>query len=598
MSDKLNTIRNNRGLLKQELEDAGVKFTAGGAIRCPFHDDKRPSAGIYQGKDSAFRFKCQAADCGFCGDIFDVRARATNRPLAEVLLEAIGQVEGRNQSTQKRSKPNQASKGSKIYTDLDSLRAALPGQIVSEHPYKSEAGQTEMIVFRCQVDENKSYRPAYPVKGGFVLGAPPKPWPLYNRNLISESDTVLVVEGEKCGDALVRYGIVAVTNPFGSGKAEHADWTLLAGKNVVLWPDNDLTGFNHMRQVQAILDTIEPKPRTAWLEPSDLELGEKEDAADLIEQLRMIEKSDAEITTELSRIISKARPLGPLDKLHQRIRAITAGEYRCVPWPWPMLSDLTKALLPATITLLAGTVGASKSFMLLQAVIYWLSENENLAYYCLEGDRAFHLSRACAQLSNMAGLTDPDWIVENPILAESSINEHSEELERLSRHLWASDNLGAETLEQLNVWIDAQAKLKRRLICLDPITAATRTSKPWIADLAFLKAAKKTATDYGCSILLVTHPTKDTLEPTLQNLAGGAAYQRFVDCVITLQGHEPKESRVRAPVGTADMEHNRMVRIEKARNGKGTGYRLAFEFKRDSLTLEELGVITKKEGDK
>ena len=93
----------------------------------------------------------------------------------------------------------------------------------------------------------------------------------------------------------------------------------------------------------------------------------------------------------------------------------------------------------------------------------------------------------------------------------------------------------------------------------------------------------------------MTHPTKDTAEPTLQNLAGGAAYQRFVDCVVTLQNHEPKESRVKTSCGSTDVEHSRLVRIEKARNGKGTGYKLAFEFDRDSLTLKELGIITKKE---
>jgi len=594
VSDKLSTIRQNRDLLKHELEAAGAKFATGGAIRCPFHDDNRPSAGIYE-KDGVWRFKCQG--CGEGGDIFDIRALSANRPLAEVLLEAIGQV--KNQTAKKRSKQDRAVNDgrSKIYPDLDSLRAALPGQVVSDHVYVNPAtGEADLIVFRCHTQDGKSYRPAYPFKGGFLLGAPPKPWPLYNANLISESDTVLVVEGEKCCDALARYGIVAVTGPFGSGKAEHTDWTPLASKNIVLWPDNDSTGKNHMRNVQAILDTIEPKPRTAWLEPNDLELSEKEDAADLIAQFQTLEKSDPEITTELSRIISKARPLGPLDKLHQRIRAITSGEYRAIRWPWHVLTELTKALLPSTITLLAGTVGASKSFMLLQAVLYWLSENENLAYYCLESDRAFHLTRALAQLSGVSGFTDPDWVIDNPILVETSIKEHSEELERLSSHLWASDNLGAETLEQLNAWIEAQAKLRRRIIALDPITAATRTSKPWIADLAFLKAAKKTATDYGCSILLVTHPTKDTAEPTLQNLAGGAAYQRFVDCVVTLQNHEPKESRVRTPCGTIDIEHDRMVRIEKARNGKGTGCRLAFAFDRDSLTLKELGIIMKVEG--
>ena len=593
MSDKLNTIRQNRELLKQELEGAGAKFAAGGAVRCPFHDDKHPSSGIYKGKDGVFRFKCQAADCGFCGDIFDVRARAASRPLAEVILEAIGQIE--NRPAKKRSGKSQAAKGQgKVYPDLNSLRAALPGQIVSEHPYKSEAGQTEMIVFRCQVGEDKSYRPAHPVKGGFRLAAPPKPWQLYQRDIIVCNDTLVVVEGEKCCDALAHYNIAATTNPFGSGKAEHTDWTPLADKNVVVWPDNDVVGQNHMRQICSILETIEPKPRIAWLEPSGLDLGDKEDAADFIGQLQTLSKTNAEITAELHRIIAKAKPLGPLDKLHRRMDAIVTGAYRLVHWPWPVLTSLTAALLPGTVTLLAGTVGASKSFMTLQCVIYWLNENESVSYFCLEGDRPFHLTRALAQLTGVAGYTDTDWVKDNPLIVRPAIVEHSQELERLSRHLWTSDNLGVELLEQVNEWIDGQAKLGRRIIVVDPITMLARSGKPWISDLAFVKAAKRTAEDYGCSILLVTHPTKDTLEPTLQNLSGGAAYQRFVDCVITLQNHEPKKSMVSTPVGTTGMEHNRMIRVEKARSGRGTGCRLAFDFEPGSLKLKELGLIVRK----
>lgn len=46
-----------------------------------------------------------------------------------------------------------------------------------------------------------------------------------------------------------------------------------------------------------------------------------------------------------------------------------------------------------------------------------------------------------------------------------------------------------------------------------------------------------------------------------------------------------------AKTTTVPVEHNRTVRIEKARNGKGTGLSLAFEFSKDSLTVSELGVL-------
>lgn len=258
-----------------------------------------------------------------------------------------------------------------------------------------------------------------------------------------------------------------------------------------------------------------------------------------------------------------------------------------------MLSRLTKALLPGTITLFAGTVGASKSFMLLQAVCGWLAEGENVALYALEGDKPYHLARVLAQASSVGDVTDPDWIAENPDRTRELVGDHADCLELFARHLWTSDTLGAETLEQLAEWTDSQARQGRRIICADPVTAAARTGKPWVSDLAFLRSVKRTATDCGCSIVLVTHPQRGVTEPTRENLAGSAAYERFCETIITLANHDAVESMVMTPLGTTTMKHDRTVRVEKARNGRGTGCRLAFRFSAESLTLSEVGLIVK-----
>jgi hypothetical protein len=588
----LNCERQSRDALVRELKAAGGQVR-GNTVVCPFHPDRRPSAGIFE-KDGIWRFKCQATECGFGGDVFDVRARAQGKPLAEVLLAAGAEVQSR------RTPPAAKAPGKRNRTmpDVEAVRKALPGRIVSEHAYTNPAtGRIDLIVFRIEDAGGKSYRPACFTNSGFVLQAPPKPWPLYRRETIATSDTVLVVEGEKCADALAPFGIAATTSPFGAGKAEHCDWTPLAGKNVVLWPDNDVPGRNHMKQVQEILQTLEPQPRVAWIEPKNLDLAEKEDVADLIAQLQVLERTVGEIETELRRIISQARPIGPLDKLHRRFEEIAQGSYRCVAWPWESLTTLTKALLPGTVTLLAGTVGASKSFMLMQAITHWLAEGEAVSIYALEGDKPFHLGRVLAQLGGCAEVTDPDWLAQNPGTVERLLADHSESLERLARCLWTSETLGAETLEQLAAWIAEQAKAGRRIICIDPVTAAVRTGQPWVSDLEFLRSIKKTATEYGCSILLVTHPQRGVTEPSRENLAGSAAYERFCETIITVANHEPKESLIRTDVGTGELEHNRTVRIEKARNGRGTGCRLAYKFDPETLTMREVGLIVKrKEG--
>ncbi len=584
----LTAERQSREALVRELEAAGGTVR-GCAVVCAFHSDHRPSAGIFE-RDGVWRFKCQHADCGFGGDVFDVRAKATGKSLAEVLLAAGAEVQSR------RTPPKSHTSGKRERTlpDLDAVRKVLPGRIVSEHPYVNPAtGQADFIVFRLEGPDGKSYRPAYPTASGYVLQAPPKPWCLYRRDGIVGSDTIVVVEGEKCADALAAFSIAGTTAPFGAGKGEHADWTPLAGKNVILWPDNDAPGRSHMRQVHELLATLEPQPRVAMIEPKNLDLGDKEDSADLIDQLRTIGRSDVEIEMELRRIIAGARVAGPLEKLQRRFEAIVHGEYRCLPWPWSNLSSLSKALLPGTITLLAGTVGASKSFMLLQAVGYWLSRGESVSLYALEGDKPFHLARVLAQIAGCADLTDPDWLAQNGLIIDGLVADHAQRLEQFARCLWTSDTLGAETLEQLAGWIAEQAKLGKRIICVDPITAAVRTAQPWVSDLAFLREVKKTTTEYGCSVVLVTHPQHGVSEPTRENLAGSAAYERFVESIIIIHAHDERESKIRTDVGTANDTHNRTVRIEKARNGKGTGCRLAYNFDSQSLTMRELGVIVR-----
>ncbi len=72
-----------------------------------------------------------------------------------------------------------------------------------------------------------------------------QPRPLYlPGGALRDDATVLVVEGEKCADAAFSDAVVAaayqvVSWPGGSKAASKADWTWLAGRRVVIWPDAD-----------------------------------------------------------------------------------------------------------------------------------------------------------------------------------------------------------------------------------------------------------------------------------------------------------------------------------------------------------------------
>lgn len=569
--------KQDRSALVAELEKAGAKFKGNGCT-CPFHDDRHPSAGVFQSEGGGWRFKCQT--CGVSGDVWDIIAKNTGQPVAEVLKAA---------RVESGEKGKAVSKPVKVYKTIEDLKAACPAKIEQVYNYTNpDTGKADMVVIRSQTDSGKTFRQARPCSGGFEMKAPAQPLPIYNRGRLAQADIIVVVEGEKCVHVLHEYGVTATTSPGGAGKAEYADWQPVAGKTCVLWPDADEVGFKHMEQVEAILQKLEPAPRISVIDPANLDLSEKEDAADYAEQLKI---AGMDVRAAIHEAIRQAKPKGFATGVSDRIEAMIAGKLESVPMPWSGLTKLGNAIIPGTVTLLCGSPGASKSFMLLQALCYWIDKGFKVAVYELEEDREFHLMRALAQQSGIADITRHDWVKQNPKAAREAYTEHKEFLDKLGRTIWICES--QVTLDQLAIWSEKRAKAGCRIICIDPVTAAAQTGKPWVEDNAFLQKIKRTATEFGCSFVLVTHPTKAINQPDMTALAGSAAYSRFAQTIFWLNSHKPKTSKVKTACGVLDTEHNRTVCILKARNGRGSGLQIAADFVSENLTLNEFGVIKK-----
>lgn len=84
-----------------------------------------------------------------------------------------------------------------------------------------------------------------------------KPRPLYGlASLLARPGApVIVVEGEKCVDALRRLSVqrIPVTASGGAGAIHHADWSHLYGRDVLLFPDHDAPGRKAMLELATIL---------------------------------------------------------------------------------------------------------------------------------------------------------------------------------------------------------------------------------------------------------------------------------------------------------------------------------------------------------
>lgn len=165
---------------------------------------------------------------------------------------------GRDGIPQKEAAPVRAAK-QKVSTNGSSAYTAPPGKIVNEKSgksgewfYRTANGKPDVRVQRFDPPgEKKRFTQSHFTGGKEVFKKKPGLQPLYRWDVIHASTRyLLIVEGEKAADAAAnRFTDYDVTTwPGGSSTVLEADWERIAGRTVILWPDNDKPGHKAMRE--------------------------------------------------------------------------------------------------------------------------------------------------------------------------------------------------------------------------------------------------------------------------------------------------------------------------------------------------------------
>lgn len=165
------------------------------------------------------------------------------------------------------------------------------------YTYRDKHGRKIAEVSRFKLSNGKkTFLPFTNGKAGM-----PVPRPLYNLDRWHASDTVVLVEGEKCADALTSIGIDATTLMGGANSTiEKTDLTPLAGKAVILWPDHDEPGRGLMDRIRGQLVAMGCTVRTLTPPPAK---PDGWDAADAIaEGFDVVEFLKAPATPEPPRL--------------------------------------------------------------------------------------------------------------------------------------------------------------------------------------------------------------------------------------------------------------------------------------------------------
>ncbi|WP_353282682.1 AAA family ATPase [Wolbachia endosymbiont (group A) of Pogonocherus hispidulus] len=213
--------------------------------------------------------------------------------------------------------------------------------------YYDENNQLIVIVYRYDPPlERKQFKPFDVKKQRFKE---PEIRPLYNIPGILKSDKVILVEGEKCAEALIEKGITATTAMFGANAPiDKTDWTPLKGKHIIIWPDNDEAGNKYAKNAEkkllelgvaslATLKILSDKPRS-W------------DAADCLLEGINIEEF---IEKNSRKIIIKP----PLDIFSWSVERFVG--------PVPKQRFLVEGLFPLGVTSILAAMGDTGKGMLL-----------------------------------------------------------------------------------------------------------------------------------------------------------------------------------------------------------------------------------------
>lgn len=302
----------------------------------------------------------------------------------------------------------------------------------------------------------------------------------------------------------------------------------------------------------------------------------------------------------------------PLVKLLDTLDREAHGEDRPLPTQWANLNiGLGGGFRSGTFNLFVGEAGSAKTYIAQAICLFAEQKGWRWAYWPFERDDTYAARRFMALIANKWAVLDP----ENATQTVAMLNEieHFNVLARMSQHIEQNprqmriDDEGfvyVPRCEYRGVLNRLQTLCEARdLVVLDPLTMLSFDDNghdAWKGQEAFAKDAAAIAAQTKARLLIVHHTRKAApggkpRQLGLDEVAGAAALSRFADNVIFLEHHaDSLESEVLDSVGISRLKtHKRVLYIAKARDGRGTGWRLACDLSDDGPTLIEHGFIKK-----
>lgn len=299
------------------------------------------------------------------------------------------------------------------------VNGGVKPKITKTYDYTDTEGKQLFQVVRL---EPKDFRQRRMVDGKWVWNLEGIQRVLYNLPKVIRADVVFVCEGEKDCETIARMGLVATTNVGGAKKWLPEYTAYFRGKEVVILPDNDKPGQEHLDLVRTALAKVAKSMRVVQM-PEGIK-----DVSEFAATFPTIEECKEELIQmcEAAECLHKGEsvPVQTMAEMQQDYKAyikrIAQLQFSLSRW-LPSLVYSVRPLVPGDLAMILASTGTGKTAILQNIALnagidVLLIEKEIANVLTFERFEGMVTSRTGAAVeSAYRGGTETDWSGSNKL---------------------------------------------------------------------------------------------------------------------------------------------------------------------------------------